>query len=83
MTTRLHTNVGVAIPTYRAEAHQAAQTRRVNNAAMRWPMQVTRAPTRSQRASRAIVALPVIATTFVMHARVGHQACQLKHGRLE
>jgi len=48
---------------------------------MRWLMQVTRAPTRSQRASRAIVALPVIATTFVMHAMVGRQACQLKMPR--
>ena len=48
---------------------------------MRWPMQATRAPTRSQRASRVIAALPVIATTFVMHAMVGRQSRQLKMPR--
>ena len=48
---------------------------------MRWLMQVTSAPTRSQRASRVIAALPVIATTFVMHAMVGRQSRQLKMPR--
>ena len=52
--------------------------RRVNNAAMRWAMQATRAPTRSQRASRVIAALPAIASTFVMHAMLGPQSRQLK-----
>ena len=60
------------------EVHQAAQTRRVSNAAMRWPMHATKAHTRRPRASRVIAALPVIATTFVMHAIVGRASCQLK-----
>ena len=39
------------------------------------------APTRSQRAIRAIIALPVIATTFVMHAMFGRRYRQLKMPR--
>ena len=58
-----------------------AQTRRVNNAALRWPMQATRATPRSQRASRAITVSLVIATTFVMHAMVGRRSRQLKMPR--
>jgi len=48
---------------------------------MRWPMQANRAPTRSQRASSIIAALPVIATTFAMHAIVGCRSRQLKMPR--
>ena len=48
---------------------------------MRWPMQTTRAPPRSQRASRVIAALQALATTFVMHAMVGRTARQLKMPR--
>jgi len=48
---------------------------------MRWPMQTTRAPPRSQRASRVIAALQAIATTFVMHAMVGCRSRQLKMPR--
>jgi len=48
---------------------------------MRWPMQTTRAPPRSQRASRVIAALLAIATTFVMHAMVGRTSRQLKMPR--
>ena len=59
----------------------AAQTRRVNNAAVRWPMQATKAPAGSQRASSVIAALPVIATTFAMHAMVGCRSRQLKMQR--
>jgi len=53
----------------------------VNNAAMRWPMQATKAPARSQRASSVIAALPVIAATFVMHAMLGRRSRQLKMPR--
>ena len=53
----------------------------MNNAAMRWPMQTTRAPTRSQRASRVITASLAIATTFAMHAMVGCRSRQLKMPR--
>jgi len=48
---------------------------------MRWPMQANRAPTRSQRMSSIIAALPVIATTFAMHAMVGCRSRQLKMPR--
>jgi len=48
---------------------------------MRWPMQATKAPARSQRASSVIAALPVIATTFAMHAMVGRRSRQLKMPR--
>ena len=44
-------------------------------------MQTTKMPTRSQCASRVIAALPVIATTFAMHAMVGRTARQLKMPR--
>ena len=44
-------------------------------------MQTTRAPTRSQRASRVIAALQAIATTFIMHAMVGRTSHQLKMPR--
>ena len=60
-----------------SEAHQAAQTRRVNNANIRWPIQASSAPTPSQRANRVIIALPVIATKFVVLAMVGRQSRQL------
>jgi len=53
----------------------------VNNAALRWPMQATRATPRSQRASRAITVSLVIATTFVMDAMVGRRSRQLKMPR--
>ena len=56
-------------------------TRRVNNAAKRRPMQATRAPARSQRASRVIAALPVIATTFFMNAMVWRYFRQFKMPR--
>ena len=48
---------------------------------MRWPMQATKAPARSQRASSVIAALPVIAATFVMHAMLGRRSRQLKMPR--
>ena len=63
------------------EVHQAAQTRRANNAAMRSPMHATKAQTRRPRASRHVAALQFIATTFVMHAMVGRASCQLKMPR--
>ena len=44
-------------------------------------MQATRAPARSHRASRVIAALPVIATTFFMHAMVWRYFRQLKMPR--
>jgi len=44
-------------------------------------MQANRAPTRSQRMSSIIAALPVIATTFAMHAMVGCRSRQLKMPR--
>ena len=53
----------------------------MNNANIRWPIQASSAPTRSQRAIRAIIALPVIATTFVMYAMVGRRSRQLKMPR--
>ena len=53
----------------------------MTNAALRWPMQATRTTTHSQRASRVIAALPVIATTFVMHAMVGRRSRQFKMPR--
>jgi hypothetical protein len=53
----------------------------VNNAAMRWPMQPTKMPTRSQRASRVITASLIVATTFVMHAMVERRSSQLKMPR--
>ena len=48
---------------------------------MRWPMQATRMPTHSQRASRAVAVLQSIATTFVMHAMVRRSPRQLKMPR--
>ena len=64
------------------DIHQAAQTRRVNSAALRWPMQPTRAQTHSHRASRVIAALLLlIATTFVMHPMLGRPSRQLKMPR--
>jgi len=53
----------------------------MNNPARRRPMQATRAPTRSHRASRVIAALPIIATTFFIHAMVWHYFRQLKMSR--
>ena len=53
----------------------------MNNANIRWSIQATSAPTRSQRPIRAIIALPVIATTFVMYAMVGRRSRQLKMPR--
>jgi hypothetical protein len=44
-------------------------------------MQATRAPTRSHRTSRVIAALPIIATTFFIHAMVWHYFRQLKMSR--
>ena len=44
-------------------------------------MQATRAPARSQRASRVIAALPVIATTFFMNAMVWRYFRQFKMPR--
>jgi len=44
-------------------------------------MQATRALARSHRASRVIAALPIIATTFFMHAMVWHYFRQLKMSR--
>ena len=44
-------------------------------------MQATRAPPRSQRASRVIAALLAIATTFFIHAMVWHYFRQLKMSR--
>ena len=41
-------------------------------------MQVTRAPTGSQRASCVIAALQVMATTFDMHAMVRRRSRQIK-----
>ena len=63
------------------EVHQAEQTRRVNDAAMCWPMHASRAPTRSQRESRFIAALPAIAITFAMHAMIGRHSAHLKMPR--
>ena len=48
---------------------------------MRWTMPATRAPLHSQRASRVIAALTVIATTFAMHAMVRRASRQLKMPR--
>ena len=48
---------------------------------MRWPMQPTKMPTRSKRASRVITASLIIATMFVMHAMVGRRSRQLKMPR--
>ena len=53
----------------------------MNNANIRWPIQASSAPTRSQREIRAIIALPVIVTTFVMHAMFGRRYRQLKMPR--
>ena len=50
----------------------------MNNATSRWPMQVTSAPTGSQRASCVIAALQVMATTFDMHAMVRRRSRQIK-----
>ena len=55
----------------------------MNNAARRCPKQVTSAPARSQRAGRFIAALPVIATTFVVHRMVGRRSRQIKMPRAE
>ena len=44
-------------------------------------MQATRAPARSHRASRVIAVVPVIATTFFMHAMVWRYFRQLKMPR--
>jgi hypothetical protein len=63
------------------KVRQAAQTRRVNNAAMRWPMHTTKAPVRSHRASRVIAAMPFIAITLVMHAMVRRSSSQIKMPR--
>ena len=41
-------------------------------------MHATRAPIYSQRAIRVIAALPVIATTFAMHAMLGRRSRQIK-----
>ena len=48
---------------------------------MRWPMQPTKTPTRSQRTSRVITASMIIATTFDMPAMVGRRSGQLKMPR--
>ena len=53
----------------------------MNTAAMRWPMQATKAPAHRQRVNRPLAILQVIATTFVMNAMVGRQSRQLKMPR--
>ncbi|MGH9650340.1 MAG: hypothetical protein ACRD3I_07690, partial [Terriglobales bacterium] len=64
-----------------AEGHQVGQTRRANNASIRWPMHATKALMQSQRASRALAALQITTTTFIMHAMVGRYPPQLKMPR--
>ena len=44
-------------------------------------MHASRAPTHSQRASRVIAALRIIATTFIMSAMVGRHSAQFKMPR--
>ena len=48
---------------------------------MRWPNQMTRAPTHSQRTTCIIAALPVVTTTFAIHAMVGCHSPQIKMPR--
>ena len=72
---RLNANAASALQFERIGCERVALTAERS----RWPS--TWAPTRSQRASRVIAALPVIATAFVMHSMVGCHSTQLKMPR--